>query len=545
MWKAALKTKFEQDRLKELRGLNLFDVENDPDFNNVIRLVKETFSVPVVLVSIVEEDEQIFKACIGVDVDKTDRDSSFCSFAIHQNDVFIVNDTFKDANFKHNRLVTGEPKIRFYAGYPLFFEEKEAIGTLCIIDTKPRKKFNDADIKKLSDFGEIIKSLIRLKQKKLSLEDSNNVKNKFLSHVAHEIRTPTGAISGLTKILQGQVFDPKLKNLVNTIATASNSLLDLVNTVLDLGTMENKNFKLSQERFSFTQLFDEIISITKVKASEKNLSLNLKISILEGRYYEGDKTRLKQIFVNLINNAIKFTDTGAILVVANYKLNPNDNCKNEIEFQVIDTGIGISKDNLDQIFEKYYQANSNGSYYEGTGLGLSITKELVEKMDGSIRVESSPGFGSKFFVSIPDKSLSKPHSIRDDLGDNSKTDRSFRILVAEDYEPNAFLIENILFDYGLDCVVVENGQKAIDMLKADQFDAVLMDINMPVLGGIEATKTIKQDKKLSKIPIIGLSAHVSKEGKQECLSAGMDDYISKPINTSELYAKINAILNIE
>jgi len=540
VWNPAPKTQFETERLNELRNLNLFDIKNDPDFDAVIRLVQECFNVPVVLISIVEEDEQIFKSCIGVDINSTDRNPSFCSFAIHDRDVFVINDTLDHPNFRHNPLVKGDPKIRFYAGFPLFFDGPEAIGTLCIIDTAPREIFNDSDIRKLKQFGDIIKSLIKLKCKKLSLEDSNNLKSEFLSHVAHEIRTPTSAITGLSRILQNHKFEPKIQTLVNTIATASNSLLDLVNTVLDLGTLDNKDFKLTNERFSINQFFDEIISVTKIKASEKQLGFNVDYSDLDGKFIEGDKTRLKQILINLINNAIKFTDIGAISVLAQINSDSNGN---EIEFQIIDTGIGISQDNIQTIFKKYYQANSNGSFYDGTGLGLSITKELVAKMNGNIRVESTPGLGSKFTVTLPNRSMEKPQR-----EDNNITCRNglnnFKILVAEDYKPNAFLIESILIDYGFDCIVVDTGKKVLDAIELDNFDVILMDVNMPLLNGIETTKIIKNNIKKSYIPIIGLSAHVSSKDRQVCIEAGMNDYVSKPIDTNDLYRKINNALNI-
>ena len=223
-----------------------------------------------------------------------------------------------------------------------------------------------------------------------------------------------------------------------------------------------------------------------------------------------------------------------------------------IEFQIIDTGIGIPVDKQNIVFERFQQAHDS-SHYEGTGLGLAITKDIVEKMNGKISFESREGFGTKFFVTIPDTSQAKPlkkdysASIPANVAnynDEKEKNRAleYHILVAEDYGPNATLIEYILYDYGYNSTIVTNGQAVLDVLEKQQVDMILMDINMPTLNGIETTYQIREKEKYKHLPIIAMSAHVFEKEKQDCFNAGMNEYVTKPLDNDLLYEKIKSLL---
>ena len=326
------------------------------------------------------------------------------------------------------------------------------------------------------------------------------------------------------------------------MTNSSNSLLELINSVLDISSIEARNFALTKERFSFSHLFEEINSIMGARATDKGISFMMDYTALDGMYYEGDKLRIRQILLNLINNAIKFTENGAVTLNAGYKASAKNCDKNDIEFQVIDSGIGIPEEKIDIIFNKYEQIN-NSDKYDGTGLGLPIVKELVDRMGGSIDVESVQGFGSKFFVCLPDNSVVKPTRVVEDKADE-KSLKNYSILVAEDHTPNVLVLEYILENFGYNAKFVSNGKQVLEEIQKNNYDLILMDINMPEMNGVDATKEIRKlnDSK-SMVPIIGMSAHVFDKEKKKCLEAGMNDYVTKPIDTPLLYETINKYIS--
>jgi len=395
----------EKSRLKALYKADILDTANEEPFDDIVKIAHNYFGTEAALISLIDAERQWFKSSVGIDICETSRDVSFCSFAIEQDDVFVVLDACKDEKFKDNIFVTSEPHIRFYAGAPITSVEGENLGTLCIIDPKPRKEFSEKDAEQLTALANLVNYAIKVRNKEISIIDSNKAKSEFLAHMSHEIRTPLSAIVGVSNILQKQhrKFDDKIKMLLDTLAHSSDSLLELINSVLDISSIEARNFEFYKEEFSFLTLFNEIKSLISPKAAEKGLTLNFEITDCEELFYYGDKLRVRQILLNLISNAVKFTYEGDITIKANRVLS---NDKKNIEFQVIDNGIGIASDKLETIFEKYKQINNNDRNI-GTGLGLAITKELVSKMNGTISVDSKIGHGTTFVVSLPDDSVAQ------------------------------------------------------------------------------------------------------------------------------------------
>ncbi|MBK7099487.1 MAG: response regulator [Sphingobacteriales bacterium] len=372
------------------------------------------------------------------------------------------------------------------------------------------------------------------------------IKENFMANMSHEIRTPMNAILGFTNILKRKNLDEESERHVQTIQESSESLLHIINDILDLSKIEAGMLKIETAPFSIRNTVPTVEAMLKSKTEEKGLQFNVSIDDSMPDILEGDATRLSQILINLISNAIKFTEKGSI----------NLNVANEgIEDQMIflritvsDTGIGIKKEDLNTIFDRFQQAEDSVSRkFGGTGLGLSIVKELTVLQNGSISVDSETGKGSTFNITIPyrisgEKNLPMVENITfEDPGD---TFEKANILVAEDNEINQSLIKYLLNEWKIRADFVENGKEAIRLLQQQNYDLILMDIQMPEMDGYSATKEIREVLNY-KTPIIAMTAHALAGEKDMCLQAGMNGYLPKPIRDKQLYNTIVKFLNIE
>ncbi len=540
----------ESERLNALLDENILDTEAEKDFDLLIQLAKKHFDVPIALISFVDKDRQWFKSCTGVDISETSRDVAFCAHAILEDTPLIVYDTHKDDRFKNNPLVTGEPYIRFYAGVPLKSEDGYNLGTFCIVDTKPRKKFNKDDLTSLTQYAELVESLLKTRRTNMQIQEAHDAKSAFVAHMSHELRTPLNVVVGTSQILaeKKSSLSADTQELIKSLRTSSEALLEIVNSVLDLSSLEAKSFSLSDEPFSFEMLFQEIISIMTPRAREKRIAFNIDYADLRGTTYMGDKVRIKQILINILNNAIKFTKEGAVTLKAGYSRQTNTNGLADIEFQIIDTGMGIAEEDVTRIFKSFEKAHQT-THYEGTGLGLSIVKNFLNEMDGKINVESRLGFGTKFFVTLPNRIVntnSNEGSAVEMLGGRPPQNQKFwetsRILVAEDYQPNLIVMEHLLSELGHKATFVSTGQEVLDAVKKTDYDLILMDVNMPDMNGIEATQALRAQEKYKDLPIIALSAHIYGTELKKFKEAGMNDHISKPVDRVQLKQKLEHYL---
>jgi len=369
-------------------------------------------------------------------------------------------------------------------------------------------------------------------------------KQQFLSNMSHEIRTPMNAIIGFTNVVLKTKLDESQKEYINAIKTSGDALIILINDILDLAKVDAGKMTFVKSPFDLSVSISTVLQLFETKIKEKNIELikmfdrNIPLLII------GDSMRLRQIILNLLSNAVKFTKKGSITMQV--KILKEDVKKVSIEFRVIDTGIGIQKDKLENIFNNFEQADSEtSSLYGGSGLGLAIVKQLVEHQGGTIIVESEPGKGSTFgFVMTFEKPDSKKHietvkelkPIQMEVVPES-TIKKVKVLVVEDMALNQLLIKIVLLDFGFEIDMVENGKLAIEKLEENNYDIVLMDLQMPVMNGFEATAYIRETMK-SQVPIIALTADVTTVDVDKCKSVGMTDYISKPIDEKLLYTKI-------
>lgn len=371
---------------------------------------------------------------------------------------------------------------------------------------------------------------------------ANNAKSEFLANMSHEIRTPMNAVSGMMELMQETKLSTEQKELLQIMKDSSDSLLSIINAVLDLSKMEAGKIDFTPSQFRLEDCISATIRTFKQKAIEKNIELACSISPEIPRYIKGDTGKLRQILINLIGNALKFTHEGEINLEANLKGLSQTEAR--IIFSVKDTGIGIPKEKLKAIFEDFSQAHTTEKNYGGTGLGLSISMKLIKFMDGNIWVESSLGKGSVFYFEIPFETCSQEDEKELDAsrssGEKQQPLRSLKILVAEDNFTNQALMKKILTKAGHYVALAENGKDALEKLGKEGFDLILMDVQMPEMDGLEASKAIRkaEEKTGGRIPIIALTARALKGDEKKCVDAGMDDFLSKPISKKFLFETI-------
>ncbi|WP_186645636.1 ATP-binding protein [Fluviispira vulneris] len=812
--KKAVKGPAENERQKTLNNYFILNTETEDVFDDITQLASSICQTPIALVSLIDNDRQWFKSSIGLNAKETHRDISFCGHAIHEAKIFEIPDAQLDPRFGDNPLVTGEPFIRFYAGAPLTAANGHAIGTLCVIDNKPKtlndeqKKsleklakhlihildlriantnfyeinnhFNDifqniinamiiADIsgkiheynkasldffsltidelqnindifsrynlidefenpffasknpisfsfnykenqkniivglkketektrwirmntslihsptenspiytiyefteitemKEMSDeiklvqkeileqriFLDIIlqnipsgiivkdmkndlrinvwnkgaenilmrsseetvgktvfelypeeqakkiiewdlnafqsgklieieaaetivpiKGLLLLHTRKIALMTNPNetprymltiiddvtelykakeaalaaakTKAEFLANMSHEIRTPMNGIIGMCNLLLEEAISTKQREKLKIIQNCGYLLLEIINNILDLSKIEAKKIEIEKISFHLDNTIFEVLELFQVQAKSKNIHLTYTHDKSTPKWVKGDPTRFRQILMNLVSNALKFTEKGYIKIFSNGKLIENNNI--QIEVVVKDSGIGIPKDSFDKLFKEFSQADSSTTRkFGGSGLGLAICKGLCENMGGSIQAESKIGEGSSFiFNFIAEVSLNhEEHLINNiikDVDDKFSLNNPLKILVAEDNVINQQVILGYLDKLGYQADLALNGHRVLDFLESKTYDLILMDCHMPELDGFETTKIIAKKFKNKQRPrILALTASTMQADIDRCFSSGMDGYISKPINFEILRKNLN------
>jgi signal transduction histidine kinase/FixJ family two-component response regulator/HPt (histidine-containing phosphotransfer) domain-containing protein len=361
------------------------------------------------------------------------------------------------------------------------------------------------------------------------------VKENFMTNMSHEIRTPMNAILGFTNLLSRKPLDTESREYISTIRKSGENLLNIIDDILDLAKIEAGMMPIQSVPFSIREIAATVETLFREKAREKKLNLSTSVEANVPDTLEGDPTRLIQILVNLIGNSIKFTEKGSVaLHISIHRLGPADT---ELLIEIKDTGIGIEKEKLSSIFERFNQAeDSITRKYGGTGLGLSIVHDLVQLHKGTISVDSQKGNGTVFRIILP-YGIAAQQTAPEQL-ETQPVLESFHepvhVLVVEDNEINQNLLRHLFREWNISYQMSSNGKEALENLKNNTYDMILMDIQMPAMDGYTATTHIRQDLKLD-TPVIAMTAHAAPAEQEKCLSHGMDAYLPKPVREKELY----------
>ncbi|HCR77082.1 MAG TPA: hypothetical protein DIW37_11905 [Chryseobacterium sp.] len=386
-----------------------------------------------------------------------------------------------------------------------------------------------------------------LKQEKSKAIEASKAKEVFLANMSHEIRTPLNAIIGFLRELKRLDLTTTQNQFVENSFNAAQHLLSIINNILDISKIESGEMSLDNTVFSLKECISDIISILQPKARQKKILLKARFSDDLFSAFKADALKIKQILYNIIGNSLKFTNVGEICLEC--KVIKDFSNHQKLEICITDTGIGMSEDYVKQIFKKFNQEDSSISRkYGGTGLGMAITRELIHLMKGEIKIKSKKNVGTEISIFLDmNKSIEKSESKNIEVKEHISIEGT-RVLLVEDNELNQLVAENSLTHFGCEVTKADNGKMAVDILSKQQFDIILMDIQMPELDGIEATKILRQEFRLG-TPIIALTANAFKTEIDNCIAAGMNSYITKPFDEDELlkiiYKNIKMQSNLE
>ncbi len=390
----------------------------------------------------------------------------------------------------------------------------------------------------------VLQSQIKDFQEKV--DTSNQLKSMFLANISHEIRTPMNGIIGMYNVLKQTDLSDEQREFLDIINLSGTNLLTIIDDILDLSRIEAGQLKLENNDFNLSDIINEVIDLLEIKAKGKGIKLYTSFESHIPNAYIGDQTRLKQILINLTNNAIKYTKEGSVTI----KIDSEEISKEEyiLKFNVIDTGIGISKQGQEKLFKAFSQIDSTTTRkYGGTGLGLAIAKNLSTLMSGEIGVDSEEGKGSTFWFTAKIKRNAEiSEFVQKPKSKIAKNIKPLSILLVEDNLLNQKFAIATLKKEGHKVEIAENGKIAVDMFKNYKYDMILMDIQMPVMDGLEATKEIRKIEMNRKvkdpIKIIAITAYVMERDRSMCLGAGMSEYLAKPFKPNEL---IDLITNLK
>ena len=512
----------------------------------IVKELNKIWDTNNLFIALYNKEEE--KVSFPLFVDENDRfeevstQKTATGYVIKKNQPLLLKENdLKDLEKAGELDLVGTP-CKVWMGAPLRVKE-DIIGVICLQDYQDEDKFTPEDLNMLGLIANHIASIIHreiLIVAQTDAEKAAHSKQLFMSTISHEIRTPLNEILGIVNLLLQKQPREDQMDLINVLKFSGNHLLMLVNDILDLNKIESKKIIFEYISFDIAGTLDDIIKLYLLRANEKHLTFEVIRDPRLPKQIIGDPIRLTQILSNILSNSLKFTNEGGIKVIINVV--PKTDKQIHLEFTIADTGIGIPKEKHATIFESFVQASPDTvRQFGGTGLGLAICKNLVELQNGTLSFNSEPGKGTTFKFMIPfgiTEKLPEPQKVETQETSLSLKDK--RILVAEDNKINFFVVNKFLTGWGINVTHAENGQLALDRLQEEDFDLILMDLQMPVMDGIEASRIIRnsENKQISSIPIIALTAALISENQEKFADLQINDYILKPFKPQDLFERI-------
>jgi len=521
----------EEQRLAALRSYYVLDTVPEEAFDRITRLASNIFNAPIALVSLLDANRQWFKSHHGIDATESPRDFAFCGYTILDDKVMVVPNALLDERFKNNPLVVNYPHIRFYAGAPLTTPDGYQLGSLCVIDNQIRETITDKQRGILQDLAAMVVEEMELYRAENKARLANEAKSLFIANISHEIRTPMNAIMGFADMLMDSPLSLEQRQQVSMIRNSGEALLDIINDVLDISKIEAGRLEIEHVSFRLRSVVEEVLTLFSLKAAEKYLPLISDFAPDLPEKIIGDPYRIRQVLMNLISNAIKFTQAGHVKVHLSYT-----HSTQTLHCSVEDTDIGIKSKNLGKIFDDFTQEDMSVTrHYGGTGLGLSICKRLIDRMGGTLKAASTLGKGSCFSFTLH---MPLDHSEPPPQKAELALERLHaHVLVVEDQLFNQKVARYALEKIGCTVDVANGGREALKCVEEKHYDIIFMDVQMPDMDGRETTRCLRSFEHLFNRKhqiIIAMTASVLSTEREACFACGMDDFISKPLRLQEL-----------
>lgn len=527
-------------RLAALRGYGILDTPPEVQFDEITRLIAHVCEVPVALISFVDADRQWFKSHLGLALEETPLDHSICAHAIRQDGLFLVPDLSKDARFARSPVVTGGDGFRFYAGAPLKTPEGELLGTLCILDRKPRE-LTDYQKATLTMLASHVMTILQLRRQTRLLEEARDreekasrAKDHFLSLLSHELRAPLTPMTLSTSVLLGDAsLDPKQREAVELINRNMKLQVRLIDDLLDFTRLERQRIKLEQTPVNLADLLRDTIKTIKRHIETPSIKC---VSSAKRESVSGDRARLKQIFRAILHNAVKFTP-----IAGHVTVEITDLSDEMVRVRVTDTGVGISDATLKRVFEPFEQGSDfpPAQRVAGLGLGLALAKGLTELHGGQI-VASSAGYqkGATFTVDLPSVKTEPVSEITTSTEPTSSL-ISLRILLVEDQGATAVSLTRLLFRAGHQVLIAGSLAGAREIADREYFDVLISDIGLPDGSGYDLMRELKERGFHHGI---ALSGHGSQEDREASFAAGFSQHLTKPVDYSEVEFALNRVM---
>ncbi|MBI0328465.1 hybrid sensor histidine kinase/response regulator [Burkholderia plantarii] len=538
-----------------LDALQILNTYPEEAYDRIVRRVSQFFAVPICLISFMGRDAQWFKAKIGLDIQSAPREASFSQAALEADGVYVVEDVCRDARFAAHPSVRGAPGVRFYAGVALAVEPGRKIGVLCLADTQPRE-FDAAAREALQDFAAFVVDELHLRLRTRRLEAELAAKREaeaaallaqkaradFLAMVTHEVRTPLSAIAGIASLMcHGGAAAPDQPG-ASALLESTWHLTRLLNEVLDLAKLEATGFTFRREPFDLRRELRCALEAVRPQVEARGVALALVIDPATPPLVLGDRTRISQIMLNLLSNALKFTSRGDIRVTAAVRAGRETG--REIAIEVLDTGVGMEADAVRTLFSQFVQAAPTiRSGYGGTGLGLAICRRLIQGMGGTIDVDSAPGVGTRIGFTVPcgiPPCGDVPGPRLPEAGPALHRG-DYLVLVADDDAVSRKIVCAMLGRLGYRTEGVANGRAALAALRERPFDVAIVDLRMPDLDGVSLARELQMQSEFgAAVPLIALTGQSKHD---DALHERMfRDYLVKPASAAALDDAITGIL---